>query len=76
MRTINRLAILAAIAAAPFLALAAPAAAKSGAHHESQEGKSACQRACSCQVKSSAKADAAQGPAVDFFKAGANNPVP
>ncbi len=75
MRTSNRFAILAAIAAAPLLAIAAPSStATKDVSRESQE-KAVCQQACNCQTKASAKAETRLG-GVDFFSATEHNPVP
>jgi len=75
MRTSNRFAILAAIAAAPLLAIAAPGStASKDVAREAQESKATCQRACNCHAKASAKAETGHG--IDFFRATEHNAVP
>ncbi len=76
MRTSNRFAILAAIAAAPLLAIAAPSSTLTKeVSRESQESKATCQRACNCQTKASSKAETSHR-GVDFFKANEYSAVP
>lgn len=76
MRTSNRFGIMAAILAAPLLAMATPAnAARNDGAQGSEEAKATCQRACHCAARSSAKADAGRA-SPDFFKATPYSPVP